>query len=87
MCPRILRWSGERRNEPAPTGCVWTRVVVEGRIVTESPPLPLDEQQKRTVLVESLRKSHHAGMTQPYYLLRPFGTNNCNSYRIEVLIL
>jgi len=64
---------------------VFERIVVEGKILTESAPLPLDDQQRRAVLVESLRKSHHAGMMQPYYLLRPFGTNNCTSTPFHIL--
>ncbi len=64
---------------------VFERIVVENRLLTESPPLPLDDQQMRAVLVESLRKSHHAGMSQPYYLFRPFGTNNCTSTPFHIL--
>ena len=64
---------------------VFERLVVENEYVTESPPLPLDEQEKRAVLIGSLLSSHQAGMTERYYLYRLFGTNNCTSSPFQIV--
>ena len=42
---------------------VFERLVVENQYVTESPPLPLQEEEKRALLIGSLLHSHRAGMT------------------------
>jgi hypothetical protein len=64
---------------------VFERIVVENQYVTESPPIPLDNSQKRELLTKSLRRSHHAGMTEAYYLYRVCGTNNCTSSPLQIL--
>ncbi|MCA9078133.1 MAG: hypothetical protein KDA93_24095 [Planctomycetaceae bacterium] len=64
---------------------VFERIVVEGKLLTESAPLPLNEEQRRAVLVASLLRSHEAGMSQRYFLFRPFGTNNCTSNPFHIL--
>ena len=64
---------------------VFERIVVENQYVTESPPLPLKEGQRRTALVKSILRSHQAGMTEAYYLYRFCGTNNCTSSPFHIL--
>jgi len=64
---------------------VFERLVVENQDVTESPPLPLDEREKRAVLVESVLRSHQAGMSERYYLFRMCGTNNCTSTPFQIV--
>ena len=64
---------------------VFERMVLENRVIVESPPLPLTECQRRAALVESLLRSHRAGVKQPYYLFRFCGTNNCTSNPFQVL--
>jgi hypothetical protein len=64
---------------------VFERIVVENQCVTESPPLPLDSGQRRSLLVKSLLRSHAAGMTETYYLYRVCGTNNCTSSPLQIL--
>jgi hypothetical protein len=64
---------------------VFERLVVESQHITESPPLPLRDDQKRAVLAESLLRSHRAGMSEPYYLYRFCGTNNCTSNPFQIL--
>jgi hypothetical protein len=64
---------------------VFERLVVENQTLTESPPLPLNETEKRSLLLESLCRSHRAGMTEPYYLYRVCGTNNCTSSPLQIL--
>ena len=61
------------------------RLVTEDQYLTESPPLPLTEHQKRQMLIETIQRSDRAGMTEPYYLLRLFGTNNCASNPLQIL--
>jgi hypothetical protein len=63
---------------------VFERLVVENQYVTESPPLPLDEREKRALLIGSLLRSHRAGMTERYYLYRMCGTNNCTSTPFQI---
>lgn len=64
---------------------VFERLVVENQVVTESPALLLTEEEKRALLVRSLLRSHHAGMTEAYYLYRFCGTNNCTSSPFQIL--
>ncbi len=64
---------------------VFERIVVENQYVTESPPLPLNDREKRALLVKSLLRSHRAGMGQRYYLYRVCGTNNCTSNPFQIL--
>jgi hypothetical protein len=64
---------------------VFERIVVERQYVTESPPLPLDQSQKRALLTKSLLRSHRAGMAEVYYLYRFCGTNNCTSSPFGIL--
>lgn len=64
---------------------VFERLVLENHHVTESPPLPLNDSQKRRLLVEALRRSDSAGMSETYYLYRPFFTNNCTSNPFQIL--
>ena len=64
---------------------VFERLVLEKQTLTESPPLPLNEMEKRSLLFESLCRSHGAGMTEPYYLYRICGTNNCTSSPLQIL--
>ena len=64
---------------------VFERLVVENQYVTESPPLPIDAAAKRELLVESLMRSHRAGMNDRYYLYRVCGTNNCTSNPFQIL--
>lgn len=64
---------------------VFERIVVEGQYVLESPPIPLNETQKKNLLVASLQRSHRAGMSERYYLYRCCGTNNCTSNPLQLL--
>jgi len=64
---------------------VFERLVVEKQYVTESPPLPLEERETRALFIESLLRSHRAGMTEPYYLYRMCGTNNCTSNPFQIV--
>lgn len=64
---------------------VFERIVVENNYVMESPALPIDGSNKRDLLIESLLRSHRAGMTETYYLFRICGTNNCTSNPFQVL--
>lgn len=64
---------------------VFERIVVENQVVTESPSIPLNAQQKRKLLVESLLRSHFAGMNEAYYMYRFCGTNNCTSCPLQIL--
>jgi hypothetical protein len=64
---------------------VFERIVVGGQTLTESPPLPLNEQQKRALLTRSLLRSHYAGANEPYYLYRCCRTNNCTSNPFQIL--
>ncbi len=64
---------------------VFERLVVENQILTESPVLPLKPAERRALLVRSLLRSHHAGMSEPYYLYRFCGTNNCTSSPFQIL--
>lgn len=64
---------------------VFERIAVEGQYVLESPPLPLNAREKRSLLIASLERSHRAGMTEPYYLYRFCGTNNCTSSPLQLL--
>lgn len=64
---------------------VFERLVVENQTVTESPALPLSEAEKRELLLESLFRSHRAGLSEPYYLYRICGTNNCTSSPFQIL--
>lgn len=64
---------------------VFERLVVESQTLTESPALPLADAEKRALLLQSLLRSHHAGMSEPYYLYRVCGTNNCTSSPFQIL--
>lgn len=64
---------------------VFERLVVEHQTLTESPALPLSGEEKRKLLVESLLRSHGAGLMEPYYLYRCCGTNNCTSSPFQIL--
>lgn len=64
---------------------VFERIVCERQYVLESASLPLDDVQKRTLLVTSLRRSHRAGMSEVYYLYRCGRTNNCTSNPFQLL--
>jgi hypothetical protein len=64
---------------------VFERIVVENQYVTESPPLPLNEVEKRELLLRSLRRSDRAGMNERYYLYRVCGTNNCTSSPFHIV--
>ncbi len=64
---------------------VFERIVVENQYVTESSALLLDDAEKRAVLAGSLLRSHHAGMTERYYLYRVCGTNNCTSSPLQIV--
>ena len=64
---------------------VFERIVVEGQYVMESPSLPIQESEKRGLLVESLLRSHRAGNQERYYLYRCYRTNNCTSNPFEIL--
>jgi len=64
---------------------VFERIVIGGQYLTESPPLPLHETQKRALLTRSLLRSHRAGAHEPYYLYRPCRTNNCTSNPFQIL--
>jgi len=64
---------------------VFERIVVENQYVTETPPLPLQEQHKRALLEKALLRSHTAGMSEPYYLYRFLRTNNCTSNPFQML--
>ena len=67
------------------TEMVFERVMVENQYVMESPPLPLGDHQMRELLARSLMRSHKAGMTEPYYLYRCCGTNNCTSSPFQIV--
>lgn len=64
---------------------VFERLVVENQVVTESPPLDLTAKEKQALLLASLLRSHHAGMTEAYYLYHVCGTNNCTSSPFQIL--
>jgi hypothetical protein len=64
---------------------VFERIVVEGQYVTESPPIPLTDEQKAELLLGSLQRSHRAGMSERYYLYRCCGSNNCTSNPLQLL--
>ena len=67
------------------TEMVFERLVLDNEYVTESPPLPLSSQQKSKLLETVLRRSQKAGLAEPYYLFRIFGTNNCTSNALQIL--
>lgn len=64
---------------------VFERLVVESQTLTESPALDLTAREKRELLVKSLLRSHRAGLSEPYYLYRFCGTNNCTSSPFQIL--
>lgn len=64
---------------------VFERVAVEGQYLLESPPLCLDDEAMRRLLVGSLQRGNAAGMDEPYYLFRLCGTNNCTSNTFQIL--
>lgn len=64
---------------------VFERVVVLGYYVWESPPLPLSDDEKMTVLLKSLQRSDEAGLNEVYYLYRCCGTNNCTSNPFRIV--
>ena len=64
---------------------IFERIVVEGHYVMESPSLPIQEAEKRALLVASLLRSHRAGNQDRYYLYRCCRTNNCTSNPFEIL--
>lgn len=64
---------------------VFERVVVLGYYIRESPPLPLSEDEKRTILLKSLQRSDQAKLSEPYYLYRCCGTNNCTSNPFRII--
>ena len=64
---------------------VFERVVVQGQYVWQSAPLPLTDTERRAVLHKSLLRSDRARMTEPYYLYRCCGTNNCTSNPFQIV--
>ena len=64
---------------------VFERIAVENQYVTESPPLPIDDQQKQELLRRSVARGTTAGMTERYILLSCWGTNNCTSNPFRIL--
>lgn len=64
---------------------VFERLVLQKQYVTESAALPLNEMQKRQLLVSAMLRSNAAGMSEQYFLYRPFRTNNCTSNPFEML--
>ena len=64
---------------------VFERIVVGGQHVTESPALPLKEEEKRAYLTATLLRGQAAGMNERYYLFRLCGTNNCASNPFQIL--
>ncbi|WP_146585566.1 lipoprotein N-acyltransferase Lnb domain-containing protein [Posidoniimonas polymericola] len=64
---------------------VFERVAVEGQYVVESAPLALKPDEQRRLLTRALQRSNRAGMDEPYYMLRLWGTNNCTSNPLEIL--
>ena len=64
---------------------VFERLAVEGMYITESPALPLDDDEMKMALALSLSRADEAGMTEPYYLYRVCATNNCTSNAFAIL--
>ncbi len=64
---------------------VFERIALENEIVVESPPLPLSDADKRSLLLKTVLRSHAAAMSETYYLYRLFGTNNCTSNPFQIL--
>ena len=64
---------------------VFERIVVEGQYVMESPPIPLNDQQKQDLLWAAVQRSHRAGMHERYYMYRCCATNNCTSNPLQML--
>ena len=64
---------------------VFERIVIQGHYVWQSPPLPLTEKEKGTVLLRSLQRSTKANMDEVYHLIGCFGTNNCTSNPFRIL--
>lgn len=64
---------------------VFERIVVDGHYITESPSLPLQDHEKRNLLIHSLLRGHRAGMNERYFLYRFCGTNNCTSNPFQIL--
>jgi hypothetical protein len=64
---------------------VFERVSVESQYVTETPPLPISQQDARQLLRKSLIRANRAGHNEKYYLYRFCGTNNCTSNPLQIL--
>ena len=64
---------------------VFERIVVQGYYLWESPPLPLCDSEKSSVLMSSLDRSDRAGLEEIYYLYRCCGTNNCTSNPFQIV--
>ncbi|MFK7776757.1 MAG: hypothetical protein QM501_01385 [Gimesia sp.] len=64
---------------------VFERIVVQNEYVIETLIPKLNTLQKRELLVKSMMRSHTAGMSEKYYLLRLCKTNNCTSSPFQIL--
>jgi hypothetical protein len=62
------------------------RIVLARMTVVQSPPLPLEPQERDTMLCEAIRESHITGIANPYFMLRVPGTaTNCTSEPLKLL--
>lgn len=64
---------------------VFERIVVQNEYVVETKIRKIGSKHKRELLVRSLLRSHRAGMSERYFLLRLFRTNNCTSSPFRIL--
>lgn len=67
------------------TEIVFERIVVEDYYISESPPIPLSNAEKKAVLLESLKRSHRSANNEKYRLFHLVGTNNCTSTPFHIV--
>jgi hypothetical protein len=67
------------------TEIVFERIVVEDYYISESPPIPLSDAEKKAVLLESLKRSHRSANNEKYRLFHLVGTNNCTSTPFHIV--
>ncbi len=64
---------------------VFERIAVESQYVTESPALPITNDEVNELFRKAILRSDQAGLNERYYLYRVCGTNNCTSNPFQIL--
>lgn len=62
------------------------RIMLARMKIVQSPPLPLEQDTRNTMLHAAIRQSSQAGLSRPYFMFRaPLSATNCSSEPLRLL--